>query len=373
MSTSKPRTEYVCEVCSYRTFNRKDYTKHVGTLKHLKKVEEIECREKDAGLHICACGREYTYRRNLHTHQKACKMYIEFTKPSSNKVLSSCPPSSPRGSPIPSSQPEQEKSAPSKANDGEKAVSLVPLVEGLCDTIKKAQTLQEQQGKIIDKQIEMMAQMVKTPKTVNNTINNNNRISINVFLNDKCKNAMNINEFIENLNYGSDTLERFGRSGYIEGVSHMMIEGMKDMDVTQRPIHCTDPKRESLYIKDDDQWKREDANGSKMKHAIRKIAKNNIRSLPAWKNDNPSHENFKTSTHEKYIKIVNEMSGGKDEVEDEKNFKKIIKKVATNVVIDRDADLLVEELPGEKIEGGVNILQGGVLGIDNGITIEKID
>ena len=190
--------------------------------------------------------------------------------------------------------------------------------------------------------MESMSEIAKQPRTVNNNINN--RFNINVFLNDKCKDAMNLLDFVENLQYRLEDLERFGQSGYIEGVSHMLIEGLKDVDVTKRPIHCTDAKRDTLYIKDNDEWKREDANGSKMKRAIRNLSKRNVQNITKWQEENPSYDNVTTSTHEKYIKMCDRVMGGANDEEDEKNYKKIVKKVASEVIISKnDGEVLTIE------------------------------
>ena len=363
MSKNKSKVKYNCIACNFYTYNKKDFTRHNTTTRHLKKVESsrsgiVNDMYIEDGLCVCVCGKEYVHKRSLNAHQKICNVYIQQLKFDSDKEEEN-----------ESDQETETETETETENKKEKLLSKIKNNIVFCDELDDYEETTNSQSELIEherrkmeyeleirkieleekrlereqkrddfmlKQMESMSEIAKQPRTVNNNINN--RFNINVFLNDKCKDAMNLLDFVENLQYRIEDLERFGQSGYIEGVSHMLIEGLKDVDVTKRPIHCTDAKRDTLYIKDNDEWKREDANGSKMKRAIRNLSKRNVQNITKWQEENPSYDNVTTSTHEKYIKMCDRVMGGATDEEDEKNYKKIVKKVASEVVISKTDD-----------------------------------
>ena len=190
---------------------------------------------------------------------------------------------------------------------------------------------------LLNQNIELQKQIVELCKEKNTVINNtiNNKFNLNVFLNEQCKDALNIMDFVSSLKFQLSDLENVGKLGYTEGISKIFINGLQELDVFKRPIHCSDLKREIMYIKDKDAWEKEKENNDILKVAIKHIAHNNVKQLPDWIHENPSSNNHDTKKHQEYIQILNESMGASTEEEDIKNYNRIIKNVAKEVVIDK--------------------------------------
>jgi hypothetical protein len=246
---------------------------------------------------ICGCGSEYKYRQGLWKHKKTC----EITK-------------------IPKSP------TPEDVSDETELKILTNLVK---DVIKQNQDLT---NKIID--------ICKTgqPNNISNSnIHSNNKtFNLQFFLNETCKDAMNISEFVESIKFQISDLEYTGQNGFIEGISNVVLNNLKDLDTRQRPIHCSDNKREILYIKDDNQWIKDDEPNNKMSKVIKQIANKNMKQIPEWVKKNPDCYDSSSKKNDTYLKIVcNSMSGG-TELEQKQNISKIISRVAKGVVIDKN-------------------------------------
>ena len=178
----------------------------------------------------------------------------------------------------------------------------------------------------------------------NNTINNNHisncnnkSFNLNFFLNEQCKNALNLNEFVDSIKMQMSDLEEFAQLGYANGVSNIFVKGINALDVNKRPIHCSDIKREVLYIKSNDEWVKETDDKPLIKGAIKRVAFKNIKQINEWVKENPGCQDPRTKQNVKYNKIVmNSMSGGTVE-EQHDNIEKIIKNVTKAVVIDKNA------------------------------------
>ena len=168
---------------------------------------------------------------------------------------------------------------------------------------------------------------------VNNHNSNNKQFNLQFFLNETCKNAMNITEFVDSLEIKSCELEDFGKLGYIQGISNIFIRGLKELDETERPLHCTDKKREILYIKHNNIWEK-DSDKEKMIKTIKDIANKNFKRIPKWKQDNPLSEDNSTKKHMEYMHILNQVMTGITP-DDEVGINKIIKKIALEVYIDK--------------------------------------
>jgi hypothetical protein len=168
-----------------------------------------------------------------------------------------------------------------------------------------------------------------------NTTNNNNSFNLNFFLNETCKNAMNIMDFVNQLPVGVKDLEETGRLGFSEGISKIFINGLKQIDVTDRPLHCSDSKREILYIKDNNQWNKEDDDKSLLTNAIKYVAHKNIKQISEWTKENPEYNDSDSRQNDKYLKIVCESMSGSSEEETNKNYNKIIKNIAKETIINK--------------------------------------
>jgi hypothetical protein len=173
--------------------------------------------------------------------------------------------------------------------------------------------------------------LVKSSSITNNTnCHNNNTFNLQVFLNEQCKDAMNINEFVDSFNLQVSDLENVGRLGYIEGMSNIIISKIQELDVNKRPIHCSDLKREIIYIKDDDKWEREDANNTKFRKVIKRVSGKNIGMLNAWRQMHPDCLDSDSANNDIYMHLIKTAMGANDI---EGNENKIIKKIAKHVVI----------------------------------------
>jgi hypothetical protein len=168
----------------------------------------------------------------------------------------------------------------------------------------------------------------------NNTNSHNKSFNLNFFLNETCKDAMNINDFVDSIKLQLSDLENIGKVGYIEGISNIITSNLKALDVTQRPVHCTDKKRETLYIKNENKWEKEDEEKNKLRKVIKRVASKNQRLLPKFKEAHPDCVKASSLFSDQYNKIIIESMGGSGNNDLEKEDK-IIKNIAKNVTLDK--------------------------------------
>ena len=193
--------------------------------------------------------------------------------------------------------------------------------------------------------IEQNKQMIEMSKnsghhnnnTTNNNTNNNN-FNLNFYLNETCKNAMNIMDFVSQLNVSIKDLEDTGRLGYVNGISKIFINGLKQMNVNDRPIHCSDLKRETLYIKDNNEWNKDSDDKAILTNAIKHVAHKNMKKIPEWTKLHPDFKDSSSKENDRYLKIVSESMSGTTEEESKKNYTKIIKNIVKETVIDKNVD-----------------------------------
>ena len=206
---------------------------------------------------------------------------------------------------------------------------------------KQATELQKQSQQQTNELQKQIIELCKNTTITNNNTNNNNTINNNshnktfnlqIFLNDTCKNAMNLTDFVSSLQIDLKDLESVGELGFVNGLSKLIINGLNDLEECERPVHCSDLKRESMYVKDDNKWEKEDAENTKMKKALKQIAHKNIKMLPVWKTQNPDCKRSDSHLSDKYSHMVIEAMGGSGDNDDEK-ANKIIRKIAKEVTI----------------------------------------
>lgn len=290
MATKKTQIKYKfnCEPCQFYTNNNYDFKRHQGTKKHEKTVNYTRnstnnCEE----VFLCECGKMYKERSGLWRHKKKCK-----------KV-------------------DQEDSE----DEGEEELNEKDMVLKL---IKQNGDLQKQ-----------LINMSKDTKHVTNITNQTNHFNLNVFLNDHCKNALNLIDFVNSLKVSIQDLEQTGKLGYVEGLSRIFVNALNDLDVSERPIHCTDIKRETVYVKEQDKWEIEDKDKTKLKSTIRALEDKNMRSICHWRDENPRFEIMDSKENEDYIQITLNSIGSVEEQESEKQQEKIIKNVLKKVVVEK--------------------------------------
>ena len=308
----KSRRNFGCEICDYKSCRKFDYDKHIQTEKHKSVSSAIISNQKTTNTFFtCICGKSYQDNSGLWRHKKKCHDKLElihnYDGLANNEIISN-------------SSNDNDASLVNISND--------TLIELLKQNNEFKELLVEQSKMIIDLSS-------KPNTTINNTMNNtiNNKFNLNVFLNETCKDAININDFVKSLQITSADFERFGKNGFVEGISNIMLKGLNKLEVCKRPIHCSDLKRETIHLKEDNGWAKETNDGSKLKKVIKQIKHKNIDYTDAWKDENPEYKDFESKVHERYMKIINESMGGYNNEEDEVFYNKIIKNVAKETVI----------------------------------------
>jgi len=287
-SCEKVAKKYYCECCDYNTSRKSSITKHLMTAKHLNrtKLTILEPKSCEEQLYTCStCNKIYNVRNSLWYHQKKCKDV----------------------------ETQQATQAITEIN------SISSLV---IDLIKSNQDLQKQ--------------MLDVCKTSNNTIitnNNNKTFNLQVFLNEKCKDAMNIMDFVNSMTLEFADLEDVGKLGYVEGISNIIIRKLNEMDVYKRPIHCSDGKREIMFVKDDNVWEKENSTYDKLRKAIKHVTKKNSDMLVPWSKEHPACMNNQHHLNDVYIQLMGQAMGGKESFVESEN--KIMKKIAKAVLIDK--------------------------------------
>jgi hypothetical protein len=191
--------------------------------------------------------------------------------------------------------------------------------------------------------IELSCNLVKNVgnnnnNTTSNVVNNNQQFNLNFYLNETCKNAMNIMDFVSQLQVSIKDLEETGRLGYAEGISKIFINGLKQMSVTDRPIHCSDLKRETLYIKDNNEWNKDSEDKTILTNAIKHVSHKNMKQISEWTKIHPTYKDSDSKENDKYLKIVSESMSGTTADESKKNYSKIVKNIVKETVIDKTVD-----------------------------------
>ena len=300
-SCGKVAKTFQCLGCHYITSRKSSYDKHIHTAKH-KQLTEVnnELTETCENVANCCdffcqiCNKEYKSRVGLWKHKQKCK--------------------------------------PKEESDGE--------VE---DEVKKTDELTELVKYLMKENSEMKTMMMKviengthhntTNNTTNNTNSHNKAFNLNFFLNETCKDAMNIMDFVDSIKLQLSDLEKVGELGYVEGISNIIVKNLNELDVTQRPVHCTDKKRETMYIRDENKWEKDESN-SKIKKAIKRVASKNQRLLPKFKEAHPDCGTYHSKYSDQYNKIIIESVGGSGDNDAEKE-EKIIRNISKNVIVEK--------------------------------------
>ena len=287
--------EYFCEVCDYKTVRKSSYDDHLLSRKHNKSMFVNQNLQKICNEFICQkCNKKYKDNSGLWRHKKKCNGSDFVDVEENNETII-------------------------QKNNSEKDELINYL-------IKENQEFKNLILEIVKKD---------TYQVTNNTTTNshNKAFNLNFFLNETCKDAMNIMDFVESIKLQVSDLESVGKLGYIEGISNIIVKNLNALDVTQRPVHCTDKKRETIYIKDDNKWEK-DEERNKMHKMIKKVADKNARLLPKFTEKYPDYKNYHSKTSDIYSKIIVEAMGGSGD-NDYENEEKIIKNIAKNIMVEK--------------------------------------
>jgi ribosomal protein L37AE/L43A len=285
------QTEFNCSICNYKCCKKFNYTRHLLSRKHseLTKGDKLtsknEQNEKQNKKYCCEnCNKEFISRNGLWKHSKNCNF-------------------------------ENKETKKDEITDKELIMML----------IKDNAEFKNMMMKVLEN---------GTHNTTNNTTNSHNKaFNLNFFLNETCKDAMNIMDFVDSIKLQLSDLEGVGELGYVEGISKIIVKNLKELDVTQRPVHCTDQKRETMYIKDEDKWEK-DEDRLKLHKLVRRVTCKNQNLIPKFKEKHPDYNKYHSKVSDQYNKIIVESMGGSGDNDFEKE-EKIIKNISKNVIIEK--------------------------------------
>ena len=305
----KKAEKFRCLCCDFNTSRFSQYERHLDTEKHkrlqnttnttkkFQKVPNLEIEIIEKKYECEVCHKKYLHHSSLWKHKQNCSEYLL----------------------------ETEKKEPSIT--GLDANFLKFVLENNTENIKYI--VME-----VCKQIQPNNNMNNSHNTQTHNNSHNKTFNLQIFLNETCKDAMNLTDFINSIDLQLSDLENVGKLGFVNGISNILIKNLNAMDVTKRPVHCSDTKREVIYVKEDGKWEKDEENNAKLRKAIKKLAFNNSKLLPVYRKKYPDSENPLSSKSDKYNKLVIEAYGGKNE--DIINENKIIKNIVKETGIDKD-------------------------------------
>jgi hypothetical protein len=297
IKTEKKRKIYSCELCDYVTYKTTDYYRHLATDKHKRLQCAINITNKNEKAYKCLCGKIYKHHSSYHRHKKMCN----------NNSTNDTTPNIKSGLVTEIPQPTN---------------LLTPelVIELLNDNKEMKQLLMQQTNTINE--------LVKNG--TNNTINNNtNNFNLNFFLNETCKNAINMPDFVNSIQVTFDDLLEMGELGYVGALTKVVTTKLKELGVTQRPIHCTDKKRDTLHIKENGKWEKDD-DKIKMRKVIGNVSNKYVKLLPDYQKSHPDCHNSDSNTSDKYHKSVIAVMDG-----DHDNNDKIINNISKTVAVEK--------------------------------------
>jgi hypothetical protein len=288
--------KYVCSLCDYKCCKKQHYKQHCDSAKHKKRIGNTLATNfsENSALECDVCCRRYKDRTGLWKHKKKCIEKTDDTK-------------------------------------------YMTVISTLISDNKELRNFVMEQSKVLTEQrketSEIMNKVIEMVKPSVTTINNNDNKSfnINVFLNEKCKDAINFTDFIKNIEISRQDLENNAQLGFVSGISKIFLDNLKQLGVNERPFHCTDTKRETMYIKDEDKWTKE-VDDSKLQKAIQTVSYRSIGKLQEWKQENPEYQDVNSEFSEKCLDMQrNTIAGSNREV----YYPKVIHVLAKETMVDK--------------------------------------
>jgi len=288
--TSKYAEKTTCISCDFKCSKQSDWNRHILTRKHLNRTKS-NILEQNLHKFTCKnCNKHYNARNSLWYHEKKCI----------------------KSDPLPKKEKTEDE--------------IKILTNLILEVVKSNADLQKQ-----------MLEVCKNSTTMNNSHNTNNSynktFNLQVFLNEKCKDAMNLMEFVDSMTLELSDLEDVGKLGYVEGISNIVIRKLNELDIYRRPIHCSDAKREIMYVKDDNVWEKENSTYDRLRKAVKSVTYKNSAMLVPWSQKYPACMNNQHQLNDVYVKLMGQAMGGKESFLDSEN--KIMKKIAKAVLIDK--------------------------------------
>jgi hypothetical protein len=284
-------------------------------------------------MYKCECGKEYKYRQGLYLHRKKCICNDNEYSENSENIETNDQNKYIKNMTCNTSHNIYEQNEIIESMHDKNDLKI--LTNLVLDVVKQNQQLVNQNKELTDKIVDLCKDKHNTTIS-NNYINSHNKtFNLNVFLNETCKDAMNIMDFVDSLKIQLSDLENVGKLGFVEGISNIIIKNLNALDVHKRPVHCSDSKREVMYVKDENKWEKENIDKKKLRKAIKYIAHKNSKMLPEFKAKYPDCGKSDSKYVDQYNKLVVEAMGGKGDNESEKEDK-IIKKIAKEVLIEKE-------------------------------------
>jgi len=285
---SKKLIQYVCENCDFVTSNKNDYMRHNKTKKHYSNDSQCFSMEKtQKNSYECKCGKTYKDNSGLWRHKKTC---VSVNTEDNTNI---------------SNQPMD--------------TNLIMML------IKENSELKNMMMKVLEN---------GTHNTTTTTTNSHNKaFNLQFFLNETCKDAMNIMDFVDSIQLQLSDLEKMGEIGYVEGISNIIVKNLNALDVSQRPVHCTDKKRETIYIKDENKWEKDDEQ-KKIRKVIKRVANKNAMLIQQFKEKHPDYNKYHSKYSTQYHKLIIESFGGSGNNDLEKEDK-IIRNISKNITVDK--------------------------------------
>ena len=290
---------FVCELCDFKCSKQSNLNTHKMTLKHKK--NDLGLLKKNDNCEnnlVCECGKKYKYKQGLWKHKQFCNF-------------------------------KEETNLNEKVSVNNTYSDITP--ELILNIIQQNQEFKD----LLLEQNKLIIEISKNNNTTTNINNDNKTFNLQVFLNETCKNAMNIMDFADSIKLQLTDLENVGEHGFVNGISKIIIKSLQEMDVSLRPVHCSDLKREVAYVKDNGKWEKDSPDNQLMKKAIKRVANRNIRQINEWKKLYPDCGLSDSKKSNQYNELVIEAMGGRGD-DDEGKANKIVKKIMKNIVIDKN-------------------------------------
>jgi len=307
------RENFVCEKCNFVCSYKSDFYRHCGTRKHAALTQltvlVTEKSTEENKQHVCShCHKKYRSREGLWKHHKVCK-------------------------------PVETENHPRMTLDT--VANNEPIQNYIMKLLEQNTLLVEQNQEFKQTMIELVKNQNTT--TNNNTVNNNTtnnttnntQFNLTVFLQERCKDALNMSQFIDTLQINPQSVEYTGAHGYVNGITKIFMDGLNQLDIHERPIHCTDLKRETLYIKENDKWEKDTEEKAKFKHALATVVNRNIAQVSHWEEENPQCKIPETDEYEFYFDVVRQSLGGGNHDVTARNNDKILRVIAGKVHLDK--------------------------------------
>ena len=292
---------FFCQICEFSCCKKSNYNSHLLTPKHKNRTKLNKLEPQIMPQFICnICNKIYNARNSLWYHKKKCIIDIETKEPIIQSNINN-------------------------KDDSQTNNLLIELIKSNTELQKENQDFKNLILEIVKKD---------TYNTTNNTTNSHNKaFNLNFFLNETCKDAMNIMDFVESIQLQLSDLENVGKLGYVNGISNIIVKNLKELDIEKRPVHCTDKKRETMYVKDENKWEKDEKN-NKISKAIKRVVSKNQRLIPKFKEAHPDCNTYHSKFSDQYNKLILESCGGSGDNDLEKE-EKIIQNISKNVLVDK--------------------------------------